>query len=72
MSSRGAESPPPETQSGRQINDPPASGTGVNDVSNDKKKAELREQIDNLESNPRGILEDAVDAKFSKGTESSK
>lgn len=34
MSDRAAQSPPPEEQSGRQLNDPPASGKGTDDASN--------------------------------------
>ncbi|KAK0671969.1 hypothetical protein QBC41DRAFT_314874 [Cercophora samala] len=34
MSERAAQSPPPEEQSGRQLNDPPASGKGTDDATN--------------------------------------
>lgn len=60
----GAESPPPETQSGRQLKDTPASGQGTDDASNKGKVND--DQIKNLSSNPKGPVDDALKEKFSK------
>ncbi|KAI1099201.1 hypothetical protein F4804DRAFT_91670 [Jackrogersella minutella] len=64
QSNEGRESPPPESQSGAQLKDTPASGQGTDDAPN--KKESLQDQLKNLTSNPKGPLEDAVEAKFSK------
>jgi hypothetical protein len=58
----GRQSPPPEQQSGRQQQDPPASGHGINKTDGKDPKG----QLDNLESNPKGITEDVLKEKFSK------
>ncbi|KAK9422303.1 hypothetical protein AB5N19_03035 [Seiridium cardinale] len=61
----GRQSPPPERQSGAQ-KDEPASGKGVQEVNTDDKKGEQEDQLKNLSSNPKGALDDALDAKFTK------
>ncbi|EXM35420.1 hypothetical protein RAB80_010781 [Fusarium oxysporum f. sp. vasinfectum] len=58
----GRQSPAPEQQSGRQQQDPPASGHGIN-KSDDK---DPKSQLENLSSNPKGLTDDIVDEKFSK------
>lgn len=65
MSGRSGQSPPPESQSGRQLKDAPASGQGT-DYSAPDKKEKLQDQLEGLKSNPKGPLEDAVDDKFAK------
>jgi len=60
----GAESPPPERQTGAQQHDPPASGKGTDKIEN--KEQVLKDQLANLESNPKGPMDDFLDAKFSK------
>jgi len=66
MSSResGGESPPPETQTGAQLHDAPASGHGVNDPKN--KEQTNKADIESLTSNPKGPMDDALEEKFSK------
>ncbi|RBQ70976.1 hypothetical protein FVER14953_20749 [Fusarium verticillioides] len=58
----GRQSPAPEQQSGRQQQDPPASGHGINKTDDKDPKS----QLENLSSNPKGITDDIVDEKFSK------
>ena len=41
----GAESPPPERQSGKQLHEPPASGQGVQNVDSNAKKGEMEDQL---------------------------
>ncbi|KAI1651104.1 hypothetical protein F4815DRAFT_454991 [Daldinia loculata] len=65
----GRQSPPPETQSGRQLKETPASGQGIDEAPN--KKESMQDQLSNLTSNPKGPLEDAVTEKFSKTTKPS-
>ncbi|KAK7953827.1 hypothetical protein PG996_014714 [Apiospora saccharicola] len=69
MSAQQGRQSPPEAQSGRQQQDAPGSGKGADNVNSDDKKTEMNDQLKNLESNPKGALDDAVDAKFSKTTE---
>ncbi|KAI9799631.1 MAG: hypothetical protein M1833_003946 [Piccolia ochrophora] len=62
----GRQSPDPERQTGAQQQDVPASGKA--DVASDthaKDKSEDHKQ-NTLESNPKGPLDDAADAKISK------
>ncbi|KAK4665684.1 hypothetical protein QC763_403875 [Podospora pseudopauciseta] len=66
MSDRAAQSPPPEEQSGRQLNDPPASGKGTDDASN--KEQTNKSGLENLSSNPKGPMDDEVTKKFAKNT----
>ncbi|KAI1473376.1 hypothetical protein K445DRAFT_320145 [Daldinia sp. EC12] len=68
-SNEGRQSPPPESQTGRQLNEAPASGQGTDEAPN--KKENLQNQLNNLSSNPKGPLEDAVESKFSKTTKPS-
>ncbi|KAI5866059.1 hypothetical protein GGS23DRAFT_594212 [Durotheca rogersii] len=65
----GRQSPPPERQSGPQLKDVPASGQGTDEAPNKKEK--LQNQLNNLSSNPKGPLEDAVKEKFTKGAKPS-
>ncbi|KAM0351896.1 hypothetical protein ACHAPU_002410 [Fusarium lateritium] len=58
----GRQSPAPEDQSGRQQQDPPASGHGLTKTDDTNPEA----QLDNLSSNPKSATEDAVKEKFSK------
>lgn len=69
---QGRQSPPPEQQSGRQQQDVPGSGKGTDDINTGDKKNEQQDQLKNLSSNPKGVLDDVVDAKFSKTTEPTK
>ncbi|KAH0422963.1 hypothetical protein CcaCcLH18_12478 [Colletotrichum camelliae] len=64
MPSEGRQSPPPERQTGAQLQDPPASGKGTDDATN--KEQVNKEQLENLSSNPKGPLDDAVKEKFAK------
>ena len=66
----GRQSPPPESQSGRQMNDVPGSGQGVDDASN--KESTNSDQLKNLESNPsEGPMDKSLKEKFSKTQEPS-
>ncbi|KAL2207049.1 hypothetical protein CC79DRAFT_1367938 [Sarocladium strictum] len=60
----GRESPPPETQSGRQQQDPPASGKGTDNAEN--KGEHMKSELDNLSSNPTPEMDKALKDKFSK------
>jgi len=59
----GAESPPPERQSGRQLHDTPADGQGTD---KSKDKGGIKKELENLSSNPKGPMDDALKEKFSK------
>jgi len=52
----GRQSPPPESQTGAQLQSPPASGHGVNPSS--KNQEESKAQLESLSSNPKGPLDD--------------
>ncbi|CVK99786.1 uncharacterized protein FPRN_09016 [Fusarium proliferatum] len=58
----GRQSPAPEQLSGRQQQDPPGSGHGINKTDDKDPKS----QLENLSSNPKGITDDIVEEKFSK------
>ncbi|TDZ16874.1 hypothetical protein C8034_v004028 [Colletotrichum sidae] len=60
----GRQSPSPERQTGAQLQDPPASGKGTDDATN--KEETNKKALENLESNPKGPLDDALKEKFSK------
>lgn len=62
----GRQSPPPERQTGRQQQDAPGSGKGLADVNTENKANEQQDQLKNLESNPKGPMDDALEWKFSK------
>lgn len=81
----GRQSPPPENQTGAQLQDPPASGKGTDDATNKEETnkqvlevsnlsyprhhpslASLLTTCQNLSSNPKGPLDDAVKEKFAK------
>lgn len=64
----GRQSPPPEEQSGAQLNSVPASGQGTDDASNKEQTNESG--LENLSSNPKGVLDDAVKDKFTKTSDS--
>lgn len=61
----GAESPPPERQTGRQLHDPPSDGQGVSTGSAQDKKKTLESEVENLSSNPKGPTDDAPKGKSS-------
>ncbi|RYP69385.1 hypothetical protein DL771_006142 [Monosporascus sp. 5C6A] len=63
-SGEGRQSPPPERQTGAQMNEAPASGHGTDKAPNKENK--LHDQLDNLSSNPKGALDDALEGKFGK------
>ncbi|KAI1323884.1 hypothetical protein F5Y16DRAFT_382532 [Xylariaceae sp. FL0255] len=52
----GRQSPAPETQSGKQLHDPPASGQGVEKA--EHKEETNTDQLKNLSSNPAGPLDE--------------
>ncbi|RSL61825.1 hypothetical protein CEP51_013571 [Fusarium floridanum] len=60
----GRQSPSPEGQSGRQLQDPTGSGTGGLGKTEYK---DPKSQLDNLVSNPKPITEDILKEKFAKG-----
>ncbi|EQL00873.1 hypothetical protein OCS_03415 [Ophiocordyceps sinensis CO18] len=60
----GAESPPPERQTGAQMNDPLASGHGTDSAEGKDKK--LDKEIKGLQSNPKGPMDKSLESKFSK------
>ncbi|TPX15453.1 uncharacterized protein E0L32_004433 [Thyridium curvatum] len=63
-SQEGRQSPPPERQTGAQQQDVPGSGKGTDDASN---KSEVnKSQLENLSSNPKGAMDDALKEKFKK------
>ncbi|EMR72899.1 hypothetical protein MGN70_001764 [Eutypa lata] len=65
----GRQSPPPERQTGAQLNDVPASGKGTDEAPDKQNK--LQDQLKNLSSNPKGPMDDAVEKKFTKTQEPS-
>ncbi|KAJ2906720.1 hypothetical protein MKZ38_000456 [Zalerion maritima] len=60
----GHQSPPPERQTGRQLNDVPGSGQGIDNVENKEQTNES--QVNSLESNPSWPRDQIVKEKFSK------
>jgi len=60
----GAESPPPERQTGAQLHDPPASGHGTDSAKGKDKIMDKERQ--GLQSNPKGPMDDSLESKFSK------
>ncbi|TLD28249.1 hypothetical protein PspLS_03880 [Pyricularia sp. CBS 133598] len=64
-SQEGRQSPPPESQTGPQLKDAPGSGQGLQDTPQDKDKSN-KDQLENLSSNPKGPMDDAVKDKFTK------
>ncbi|KAH1270919.1 hypothetical protein KXW98_004903 [Aspergillus fumigatus] len=65
----GRQSPPPETQSGAQQQDPPSAGKTQSELRGDPQHSQ-RESNETkewkLESNPKHPLEDIEAAKYSK------
>ncbi|KJZ71651.1 hypothetical protein HIM_08963 [Hirsutella minnesotensis 3608] len=59
----GRESPPPERQTGAQV-DNLASGQGVDSAHGKDKKMES--EVDNLSSNPNGPMDESLKEKFAK------
>jgi len=55
---QGRQSPPPERQSGKQQQDTPSNGQGVNENTNNQ--AESKSTVEGLSSNPKGPLDDHV------------
>jgi len=64
MPEERGESPPPETQTGAQLHDPPADGQGVESTEN--KEEVVKSELDNLSSNPKGPMDATLAEKFSK------
>ncbi|KAF7549382.1 hypothetical protein G7046_g8367 [Stylonectria norvegica] len=62
----GRESPSPETQSGKQLKEVPGSGQRTEKSNDDKEEQSAKSQLDNLESNPKGVTDDEVTKKFAK------
>jgi len=60
----GRQSPEPERQTGAQQQDPPGSGQGTDNAENKDKV--LKSELENLESNPKGPMDDALKDKFTK------
>ncbi|KAK9440991.1 hypothetical protein VB005_05626 [Metarhizium brunneum] len=60
----GTQSPPPERQTGKQLHEPPAKGSGIDEV--DNKGDKMKSELENLSSNPKGPMDDHLEAKFSK------
>ncbi|OAA62082.1 hypothetical protein LEL_10746 [Akanthomyces lecanii RCEF 1005] len=65
--SEGRESPDPESQSGAQMHDLIGSGGNSKHKTSKQDKEVSKSQTENLSSNPRGPMEDAVEKKFSRG-----
>ncbi|KAK4217203.1 hypothetical protein QBC37DRAFT_415115 [Rhypophila decipiens] len=67
-----AQSPPPERQSGKQLHEVPGSGEGTNEeaskISQEQQKETKKTGLENLTSNPKGVLDDEVTKKFAKNT----
>ncbi|KIW66319.1 hypothetical protein PV04_05655 [Phialophora macrospora] len=63
----GRQSPDPEHQTGAQQGDTPAQGSGKFDNSQHKDEGK-DDQLGNLESNPKHILQDHAETKTAKGT----
>ncbi|KAF7553981.1 hypothetical protein G7Z17_g3214 [Cylindrodendrum hubeiense] len=66
MSDEGRNSPPPESQTGKQLHDPPGSGQGLNNTDNKTKDKDPKAQLENLESNPKDVMEEARKRIFAK------
>ncbi|VUC37857.1 unnamed protein product [Clonostachys rosea] len=66
----GRQSPPPERQSGQQVGSQTKNAPESDPKSKDwsAKEKQLHDEIDKLESNPKGPMEDALESKFSKET----
>ncbi|KHO01648.1 uncharacterized protein MAM_00649 [Metarhizium album ARSEF 1941] len=62
----GKQSPPPERQTGKQLHDPPAKGTGLEQV--DDKGDKMKAELENLPSNPKAPMDEHLEEKFSKET----
>ncbi|KFY14183.1 hypothetical protein V492_02792 [Pseudogymnoascus sp. VKM F-4246] len=60
---QGRESPPMEKQTDAQ-KAAPSSGQGVSDKPNTEQSA--KDQLKNLQSNPRGVMEDHLEEQFKK------
>ncbi|KAI0904557.1 hypothetical protein F4823DRAFT_567598 [Ustulina deusta] len=61
----GRQSPPPESQTGPQLHEPPASGQGTDNT--DNKDQTNQDQLKNLTSNPPGPMDASLKEKFAKG-----
>ncbi|KAI8944522.1 hypothetical protein F4801DRAFT_571454 [Xylaria longipes] len=61
----GRQSPPPESQTGAQIHETPASGQGTDNA--DNKEQTNQDQLKNLTSNPSGPMDASLGDKFAKG-----
>ena len=66
MAREGGESPPPETQTGKQLQDPPAKEPNYSDNPSEGAQDDSKNTLDNLESNPEHILAKSAEDKTSK------
>ncbi|KAM3443177.1 hypothetical protein NHJ13734_002063 [Beauveria thailandica] len=70
--SEGRQSPSPQRQTsdqvGARVKDPPGSGVHSINKTSEQVQEASKSQLENLSSNPRGPMEDALERKFSKGT----
>ncbi|CAK7265039.1 hypothetical protein SEPCBS119000_001307 [Sporothrix epigloea] len=66
--SEGRESPSPSRQTGKQLHDPTGSGASKSkgEAEEEWKSQDGSKGTENLTSNPKGVLDDAVKQKFSK------
>ncbi|KAI9887962.1 MAG: hypothetical protein M1823_000219 [Watsoniomyces obsoletus] len=62
----GRNSPPPSEQSDKQQSGITGSGTTSSDAGTQNKEASENTKLHDLQSNPKGPLEDAADEKLSK------
>ncbi|GAB7346250.1 hypothetical protein MBLNU457_4979t1 [Dothideomycetes sp. NU457] len=60
----GRQSPEPERQAGNQVNHPADGKVGSQ---SDESKKESQNTLDNLESNPKSVMDDAAAQKTAKG-----
>lgn len=65
---QGRQSPDPERQTGAQQQDPPSSGNIDSNLKGSSQQSRQETQASGLSSNPKHVLEDVEEKKFSKGT----
>jgi hypothetical protein len=66
MAPERGQSPPPETQTGKQLQDPPAKEPNYSSQPSEDAQDKSKETLDNLESNPEHILAQSAEEKTSK------
>lgn len=62
----GRQSPEPETQTGNQLKNPPASNHKHGAAPGEKAADHSKDQLSGLESNPKGALEESAKEKVAK------